>query len=145
MLPCWSMPWNPAAITIAPAASSFVTWSVEIDWMRAFVWVESVRMPIWAPVRLTALWPSAWIAIANSATLTCSPVESSMSISRALGRSEICLARSTRTSVWWPIALTTTTTRSPASCRAIALRAAAVILAASATLVPPNFCTTSAM
>ena len=113
MLPFWSIPWKPAAITIAPSASSFFTWSVEIDLIRAFVWVESVRMPIWAPVRLTALWPSDWMAIAKSATLTCSPVESSMSISRALGRSVIALARSTRISVWWPIALTTTTTCLP--------------------------------
>ncbi len=58
--------------------------------MRALVWVLSVLMPICAPVRLIALWPSEWIAIAISATLTCSPVESSMSISRAGGWSVIC-------------------------------------------------------
>ena len=28
--------------------------SVEIDWMRALVWVLSVRMPIWPPVMLIA-------------------------------------------------------------------------------------------
>ena len=54
-------------------------------------------MPICAPVRLIALWPSEVIAIAISATLTCSPVDSSMSISRAGGSSVICLARSTST------------------------------------------------
>ena len=59
--------------------------SVEIDWMRALVCVLSVLMPICAPVRLIALGPSEWMAIAISATLTCSPVESSMSISRAGG------------------------------------------------------------
>ena len=71
--------------------------------MRALVWVLSVRMPIWPPVRLTAFAPSEWIAIAISATLTCSPVERSMSISRAGASSVICLARSTRISVWWPM------------------------------------------
>ncbi len=59
--------------------------SVEIDWIRALVWVLSVLMPICAPVRLIAWCPSEWIAIAIRATLTCSPVERSMSISRAGG------------------------------------------------------------
>ena len=59
--------------------------------IRALVCVLSVRMPIWAPVRLIALWPSEWIAMAIRATLTCSPVDSSMSISRAAGRSVICV------------------------------------------------------
>ena len=59
--------------------------SVEIERMRAFVWMLSVTMPICAPVMLMACCPSEWIAIAIRATLTCSPVESSMSISRAGG------------------------------------------------------------
>ncbi len=62
------------------------------------------------PVRLRALRPSEWMAIAIKATLTCSPVESSMSISRAGGWSVICRARSISKSVLSPIALTTTTT-----------------------------------
>ncbi len=66
-----------------------------------------------APVRLIALCPSEWTAIAVSATLTCSPVESSMSISRAEGRSLNSWARSISVSVFFPIALTTTTTRFP--------------------------------
>ncbi len=66
----------------------------EIERIRALVWLLSVLMPIWAPVRLTALYPSASTAMAISATLTCSPVESSMSISRAGGRSLTWLARS---------------------------------------------------
>ena len=81
--------------------------------MRALVCELSVRMPIWAPVRLTASAPSEWIAIAISATLTCSPVERSISISRPEGSSVICFARSTKWSVWWPMALTTITTWLP--------------------------------
>ena len=87
--------------------------SVEIDWMRALVCVLSVTMPIWAPVMLIALWPSEWMAMAIRATLTCSPVESSMSISRAGGWSVICRARSMSRSVLSPMALTTTTTWLP--------------------------------
>ena len=122
------MPWKPAAMTILPSSSSFFIRSVEIDWMRALVCVLSVRMPICAPVRLTASAPSEWIAIAISATLTCSPVERSMSISRAGGSSVICLARSTSSSVCWPIALTTITTWLPSCCARIARRAAAMNL-----------------
>ena len=62
--------------------------------MRALVWKLSVTMPIWAPVKLIACEPSEWIAIAIRATLTCSPVESSMSISRAGGWSLTSRARS---------------------------------------------------
>ena len=50
-----SIPWKPAAITTLPSCNSFSTRSVEIDLMRALVCVLSVRMPICAPVRLTAL------------------------------------------------------------------------------------------
>jgi hypothetical protein len=85
------------------------------------------------------------MAIAISATLTCSPVDRSMSISRAGGLSVISLARSIKTSVFWPIALTTTTTWLPSFCARIALRAAARIFLLSATLVPPNFCTITDM
>ena len=89
-----SIPWKPAAITMLPSSSASRIRSVEIERMRALVWMLSVMMPIWAPVRLIALWPSEWMAIAISATLTCSPVDSSMSISRAGGSSVICLASS---------------------------------------------------
>ena len=113
--------------------------------MRALVWMLSVMMPIWAPVRLIALWPNEWTAIAISATLTCSPVDRSMSISRAGGSSVICLARSTSRSVFLPIALTTITTWLPSFWARMALRAAARIFLLSATLVPPNFCTIMGM
>ena len=82
--------------------------------MRARVWELSVRMPICAPARLTASTPRECAAIAISATVTCSPVERSMSISRALGWDVISLASLTRASVCLPMALTTITTWSPA-------------------------------
>ena len=57
--------------------------------MRAFVCEESVTMPACEPVRDRALWPRSWIAIAQRAQEIRSPVESSMSISRAAGRIEM--------------------------------------------------------
>ena len=77
---------------------------------KAFVCELSVLMPIWPPVRLVASPPRAWMAMAMRATLTCSPVERSMSISRAEGCGEISLAKATRPSVFLPMALTTITT-----------------------------------
>ena len=141
MLSDGSIPWNPAAITIFPSSSARRIRSVEIERMRALVCVLSVMMPIWPPVMLIASWPSEWIAIAIRATLTCSPVDRSMSISRAGGSSVICWARSISRSVVWPMALTTVTTWLPSFWARIALRAAARIFWLSATLVPPNFWT----
>ncbi len=57
--------------------------------IRALVWDESVTIPAWEPVSDIAEWPMSWIAIAQSAQEIRSPVDSSMSISRSSGRSEI--------------------------------------------------------
>src|SRR5579883_3000259 len=62
-------------MTIFPSPSAWTIRSVEMFRMRALVWKLSVTRPICAPVKLIAGTPSAWIAIAISATLTCSPVE----------------------------------------------------------------------
>ena len=93
--------------------------------MRALVCELSVSMPIWAPVRLIALPPSEWIAIAIRATLTCSPVERSMSISRAGGCVGDLLGQVDQLVGLLPIALTTITTWLPCCWARIALRAAA--------------------
>src|ERR1700722_20260120 len=81
------------------------------------------------------------MAIAIRAMEICSPVERSMSISRAGGCSVISRASSTRSSVVSPRALTTTSTWFPACLARMALRAAAVMRSALATLLPPNFST----
>ena len=81
--------------------------------IRALVWKLSVTRPIWAPVKLIAGTPRLSMAMAIRATLTCSPVESSMSISRAGGRSVISLASAISSSVVCPRAETTTSTWSP--------------------------------
>src|SRR4051794_18321191 len=71
-----------------------------------------------------------------------SPVESSMSISRGSGRSETSLAMRIRSSVVFPRADRTATTRLPFSARDAIRSAARLIRSASATEVPPNFMTT---
>ena len=73
-------------MTIFPSPRAWTIRSVEMLRIRALVWKLSVTRPIWAPVKLIAGTPRLSMAIAIRATLTCSPVESSMSISRAGGR-----------------------------------------------------------
>src|SRR3954470_21585617 len=80
--------------------------------------------------------------IAASAHEMRSPVESSMSISRGSGRSETSLAMRMRSSVVFPRADSTATTRFPCSARAAIRSAARLMRSASATDVPPNFITT---
>ena len=78
--------------------------------IRAFVWEASVTIPACEPVSEIAWWPRSQIAIAQSAHEIRSPVESSMSISRGLGRSEISRAIATSSSVVLPRAESTATT-----------------------------------
>ena len=77
--------------------------------IRALVWAVSVRIPTWGPVNERALKPSPCRAMASSAIVICSPVASSMSISRGSGEFEMRVARLTSPSVVLPIADTTTT------------------------------------
>ena len=76
------VPWNPATTTTLPSSSSRRTRSVLISRIRARPWADSVRIPTWGPVIEPAGMPWACRAIESSAIETCSPVASSMSISR---------------------------------------------------------------
>ena len=111
--------------------------------MRAFVCELSVTIPACEPVKDSALWPKSWIAIAHKAHEMRSPVESSMSSSRASGAAETSPAIASSSSVVLPRAESTATTRAPASRRSTMRRAARLMRCASATDVPPNFITTS--
>ncbi len=82
--------------------------------IRARVCSASVTIPTWAPVIEIAGCPISCNAILNRAIVTCSPVESSISISRRQGLVEIPLASLTKPSVVLPIAETTTTREFPA-------------------------------
>ena len=135
-------PWKPATRTIRSRSSISVMRSARTSMIFALVWEESVTIPAWEPVSEIASCPMSWIAIAASAQEIRSPVESSMSISRATGRSEISCAWATSSSVVFPRAESTATTRLPASRAATIRRAARLISSAPATEVPPNFITT---
>ena len=142
MIAFWSVtPWNPATTATRPASSAPRTTAASSPRILAFVWTASVSIRTCPPVKLTAGWPLASRAIAISAIVTCSPVESSMSSSRLGGSALIWAASRSSSSVVLPIALTTTATWCPARRAARTLSAARRMWAGSATLVPPNFCT----
>ena len=140
-----STPWNPATITTRPWARLSRTLVPCMSRILAEPWEESVRMPAWDPVKLTAGMPRELRVIESRAIEIRSPALSSMSISRGEGR------RSPRrpeppVDPWSaPMAETTTTTSWP-SARVDSTRSAtALIRAASASEVPPNFWTTRDM
>ena len=130
-----------------PLSSSSWTRFGWMSLMRPFVCTESVRMPAIGPVREMADWPSDLKAIASNAMETCSPVVSSMSISRAYwyGSFVMPLARVMRSSVVSPIADTTMTIWSPGCFSLSTLFATFMIFSVVATELPPNFFTISAM
>src|SRR5688572_28958984 len=89
--------------------------------------------------------PMLLIAIASSDIEIRSPAVRRMSISRLGGNGLISAARSRRSSVVSPIAETTTTTSFPARLASAMRFATRLMPFASATELPPYFCTTSAM
>ena len=99
-------------------------------------------MPACDPENDSAWQPRSFSTIAASAHEIRSPVESSMSISRGSGRADTSLAIRISSSVVFPRADSTATTRLPSSARAAIRSAARLIRSASATEVPPNFITT---
>ena len=82
MLSSSSMPWKPATMTIVPSSSASRMRARWID-DAAFVWVESVTMPTWAPVKdgRVAEGVDGHSRQGREGDLA-SPVERSMSISR---------------------------------------------------------------
>ena len=143
MSPCSVMPWNPATTTILPASSAALMRSAVMRLMRALVWTSSVYSPTWGPVKEQAGRPRDWSAIARSPTVTCSPVASSMSISRGSGLDVMAAARASRPSVVFPMADTTTTIRWSGAADSATRRATFLIFSGSATDEPPYFCTIS--
>src|SRR5215217_6873387 len=135
-------PWKPATSTIWSSSSAARMRSARTSRIRALVWLVSVTMPACEPVSEIARWPRSLIAMAHSAQDIRSPVESSMSISRASGVGETSSAMWISSSVVLPRAERTATTRWPFSRAATMRRAARLRRSASATEVPPNFITT---
>ena len=137
--PSMVWPWKPATITTLPwFSSSWICLGV-MFWIRALVCTPSVTMPACAPVSETAGTSSECSAMAVSAMVVCSPVASSTSISRSLGKGMISLASLIRLSVTPLMAETTTTTWSPLA-RYLATRAATFLMRSGLpTEVPPYF------
>src|SRR5216683_2920752 len=134
MLPWSSMPWKPATTAI----------SLRLRLSNSFS-PSMLRMRAWWPRKLRAFPFSSWMARARSPTETCSPVETTTSCSRWLGRREIWPVSPSSRFVSPAIALTTTTTSFPALRAASARRATLRIRSRSPTEVPPYFWTMSAM
>src|SRR5262245_19239030 len=134
-------PWNPATTAMLPAAIASCRRSPRISTIFAFWCAVSVTMPAWEPVNDTAGSPWSMIAMHRSAIEIRSPEVRSMSISRALGWAATSCARRSRSSVVLPIGQTTTTTSFPALRVRTTCSATARMRPASATDVPPNFCT----
>ena len=107
--------------------------------MRARPWADSVTIPAWVPVIDTAGTPCSCRAIESRAIATCSPVASSMSISRWGGLLVMARASPVSSSVVWPMADTTITRSLPSSRLRAMRRATAWMRGTSATEVPPNF------
>ena len=120
-----------------------VSWirSARMSRIFALRWVVSVTIPACEPVNETAGSPWSMIAMHSSAAEMRSPEVSSMSISRAEGSPATSWARRSRSSVVLPMADTTTTTSLPARRVRTTCSATARRRSASATDVPPNFCT----
>ena len=114
MSPAEVCPWKPATMTIDPPSRCvWICFGVMLK-IFALVWTPSVTIPACAPVKDTALAPSPCRAMAKSAMVVCSPVESSTSISRSLGVGHTSRESLIKESVTPDIAETTTTTLLPA-------------------------------
>ena len=81
------------------------------------------------------------MAISASAQEMRSPTEMSMSSARGFGASEMSYASRIRSSVVWPIAESTATTRFPPCFASTSRPATASSFSGSPTEVPPNFIT----
>ena len=135
------MPWKPATTITLPSSRWCLRRSGLISKIRARLCSASVTMPTCAPVREMAACPNSWRAMLRRAMETCSPVESSISISRRLGLGEIAWAKLTRVSVVFPIAETTTTTEWPSRTVFWTRWATAWMRSTVPTEVPPYFWT----
>ena len=144
MFPASSMPWKPATTAISRRLRLSKSRSQSMLRMRALAKAESVRIRTWWPRKLRAFAFSSWMASATSPTVTCSPVETTTSCSRWLGRLAISRVSWSRRLVSPDMAETTTTTSCPCLRVATARRATLRIRPASPTEVPPYFWTMSA-
>ena len=113
--------------------------------MRALAWAASVRIGICQDTQERAFTPSCCSAIASRPIVTCSPVATTTSYSRASCSGAISLTHFTSWLVAPDMAETTTATSLPRSTSALTLRATFLMRSVSPTEVPPNLRTMRAM
>ena len=109
-------PCDPPTTGTRPASSASLTRAGRISRILALVCVVSVMNPAWLPVNDSASTPTSHSAMHSSAMALRSPAVTSMSISRPGRVAETSRASRRSSSVSLPIALMTTTHRSPRCC-----------------------------
>ena len=143
--PSGDRPWKPGTIGTSPAAMARAMSAVSMSTMRALVWAASVRIGICHDIQERAFTPSCCSAIASRPIVTCSPVATTTSYSRASCSGAISLTHFTSWLVAPDMAETTTATSLPRSTSALTLRATFLMRSMSPTEVPPNLRTMRAM
>ena len=139
------MPWKPAITGTCPAFIRSISAEPSISSTRALPCAPSVRIGTCQPCQDRASTPSAWRAMAVRPVVTCSPVATTTSYSRASCSGDRSVQYFTSWLVTPDMAETTTATSLPASTSRFTRRATLRIRSRSATEVPPNFITIRAM
>ncbi len=136
-----SMPWKPVITATSPCSSRARILSPGTSLMRATPCALSVMMGICQPCQERAVMPMLCRTIARSPAVTCSPVATTASYSRASCRGEASRTQDTSWLVTPAMADTTTAARLPASISRLTWRATLRMRSMLATEVPPNFMT----
>src|SRR6516164_4312060 len=140
-----SMPWKPVITATSPCSRRVRILSPGTSLMRATPCALSVRIGICQPCHERAVTPMLCSTIESSPAVTCSPVATMASYSRASCRGEASRTQPTSWLVTPAIAETTTATPLPASISRLTWAATLRMRSTLATDVPPNFMTRNDM
>ena len=139
------MPWKPVSTGTWPIAMRATSPAPSIPSIRARPWAPSVRTATCQPVQDRASTPIVCNAMATSPAVTCSPVATTASYSRASCSADRPWHQATSWLVTPAMAETTTITSCPSSRSRFTRVATWRIRPGSATEVPPNFITIRAI
>ena len=140
-----SMPWKPVMTATSPCARRRLISSPSIPVMRAAPCAALVVIGICQPCQERACRPIDCSTMASNPAVTCSPVATTASYSRASCRTEASRTQATSWLVTPAMAETTTATLLPPSTSRLTWRATLRMRSTLATEVPPNFMTTTAI
>ncbi len=136
-----AMPWKPATTATWPVAMRRISSAPSMASMRALPCAVSVSIGICQPCQERASTPMSCSAMASRPEVTCSPVATTASYSRASCSGESSWHQPTSWLVAPAMAETTTATWCPASTSRLTRSATLRMRSRSATEVPPNFIT----